>query len=192
MKPLVKKTKEEKAMKKFPVILGAFLVVLFAVGTANAAFLNGKQIFAEYLLPDQSTQLISYGQLTVGPFKEIYNDGLGGYFRVNLSDKNITFKFLQTNEFDPAAFNGLHFQDTLNNITNFASVTVNPATTIAGFASRVSFDGNNIYANFQNLEFNPSTVVSLDIAPVPIPSAMILFASGLAGLVGIGRMRMKK
>ena len=113
-------------MKKVAVFLCAFLVVLFAFGTANAAFLNGKQIFTEFLYPNQSTQFHSYGDLTVAPFTEIYNDGIGGYFRVNISDTNITFKFLQENEWDSSAFNGFHFQDTHLNITGIASLAINP------------------------------------------------------------------
>ena len=180
-------------MKRVSVLLCAFFVVLFAFGTANAAFLNGNQIYAEYLFPDQSTQLISYGQKIVGPFTEIYTDGLGDYFRVNLSDTNITIKFLQTNAFDPAAFSGLHFQDTLNNITGIGSATVNGATSLVGFnGSRVTFDGNNIWADFQGLSFTAGQIASIDVAPVPIPSAMILLGSGLVGLVGISRRRMKK
>ena len=57
-------------MKKVAVFLCAFLVVLFAFGTANAAFLNGKQIYAAFEQP-LANILNNYGLLNVGPFVEI-------------------------------------------------------------------------------------------------------------------------
>jgi hypothetical protein len=67
------------------------------------------------------------------------------------------------------------------------------ATTMTGFdAFRITFDENNIYVNFQGLDWtNVGAHVSLDLTPVPIPSAVYLFGTGLVGLVGLKRRRSK-
>ena len=43
-----------------------------------------------------------------------------------------------------------------------------------------------------DLNETPAFEVNGTLAPVPIPSALLLMGSGLAGLVGIGRRRMRK
>jgi hypothetical protein len=76
-------------------------------------------------------------------------------------------------------------------------VTINAATNLAGFdASRVSFDANNIYVNWQGLVFNTNTVVSLDVngsvAPVPEPATLVLVGAGGLGLLAKARRRRKQ
>jgi hypothetical protein len=52
----------------------------------------------------------------------------------------------------------------------FASVTLDPATTMVGFtSSNFSFTANQIQIDWQNLPFNNTTVVKLDITTVPEP-----------------------
>ena len=64
---------------------------------------------------------------------------------------------------------------------------------MAGFdVSRISWDGDNIWANFQGLGFGVGTIASIDVTPTPIPSAALLLGTGLIGLVGLRRRGFRK
>jgi hypothetical protein len=68
------------------------------------------------------------------------------------------------------------------------SVTIDPATNMAGFdSSRFSYTNNQIQVDWQDLTFTRNTIVKLDVnTTVPEPSTWLLFVSGL---VGIGFVR---
>ncbi|MDD5579568.1 MAG: PEP-CTERM sorting domain-containing protein [Methylobacter sp.] len=81
---------------------------------------------------------------------------------------------------------------TVNNIV-FSSITVNPLTNMAGLTSaNVTYNNHNIAINWTSLTFNSDTQVILDIktSAVPIPSAILLFGSGLIGLVGMRKYQL--
>ena len=68
-------------------------------------------------------------------------------------------------------------------IPPISGVSVNGATSLAGFnSSRVSFDADNIYVNWQGLTAVPSQIVSLDVQFTEVPEPATLALVGLSGL----------
>jgi len=66
----------------------------------------------------------------------------------------------------------------------FASVTLDPTTTMAGFTpSNFSFTGSQIQVDWQNLPFDKTTIVKLDVAVVPEPDIDAI--PSLAVLAGV-------
>lgn len=183
-------------MKKFMVFPVAIVLVLLSVASSHATLLEGRQIGVEFLHPDISTTYKDYGLVTVGSgieISEVNTIWYGNSMYLDLTDTTLRWTFVGIGSgFGPFEFSGFRFQDTLGNIPDIGSVTVNTALTdLSGFdASRISFDANNIYVNFQGLRWDylPRTA-TVDLAPVPIPGAVYLFGSGLVALVGLARRK---
>lgn len=76
-------------------------------------------------------------------------------------------------------------------IPDFTSVAINAATNMAGFdASRITFDANNIWVNWQGLPYDTNTIVSLDVnggSDVPEPSTMLLVGLGAVAILASRR-----
>ena len=90
---------------------------------------------------------------------------------VDFSDNALTIT-LQTSLSSPtwntAPFNGIVF--TSPGPLGIAGATVDPTTTMTGFDnSRVSFDADQIFVNWNGLSYVNGTVVKIDFAPVPEP-----------------------
>lgn len=82
----------------------------------------------------------------------------------------------------PTIFNGIAID--LDSPGSFEAVTIDPATNMAGFgASNISFTGNQIEVDWEDLAFSTSTIVELDVttnAPEPASwKLMSLFGIGL-------------
>jgi len=89
------------------------------------------------------------------------------------------------------AFDGLRFTD-INHTIPPLTVTINPATNYAGFnASRISFSGDSLLLNLENLVGLQGQVISLDvrsITAIPEPSGFELFGTGV-GFLSLWRIR---
>ena len=76
----------------------------------------------------------------------------------------------------------------------FTGATIDTSVTTLGLAENdITFLGNKLSINFESLSFNTSTIARINlvseggVSPVPIPSAVWLFVSGLLGLLGFRR-----
>jgi len=179
-------------------LLVCFVTVFSLVCTVpvHAALFEGQQVRLTYELPSLGS-IFDTRTFTVGAGVEASNfpttTGVP-LTNIDFSDFNIFVTYLSATTWTALSFNGFHVFDMNGTIPAFTSISINPATNMSGLdASRITFDAENIYVNWNDLFFAPSTIVSLDInsQTVPEPSAMLLLGSGLIGLVGL-RRRLKK
>jgi len=157
--------------------------------SANATILFGQTVRVTHDAPSIGTPISGPFDAVVGPGLEV--PSILGFYSADLSDTNIFLDFTQfpsaSAAFSGAAFNGFHLFDLNSTIPTFLSATIN-STNVAGLdASRVTFDANNIYINFQGLTVTPSSRVSVDITAVPEPRTLGSIGLVLAALALLRR-----
>jgi hypothetical protein len=186
-------------MKKMKLQLLATVVValtaIFTAGSAQAGF-AGNTLDYTYLFPTSGSVSYHSPLLTVGAGVELPGLFSAGpdVATMDISDSNILIDYANDAAFGASgwvrgAFNGFRLFDIGGVNPAITSVTVNGATTMGGFSgANVSFDADNIYVNWQGLNFDSSTIVSLDVGfgAVPEPStfiagALLAFPFGLQG-----------
>jgi hypothetical protein len=136
----------------------------------------------------------------------VVNGGIGdtfmpgitvAYFNILADADSITFDYSVSTvvgmwdpsqiSLPPTIHNGIAIN--LESGPAFLAVTVNPATNMIGFdASRISFTPNQIQVDWQNLAFDTSTIVKLDVITVPAPTAAPILTVGIA-LMNVRRRR---
>jgi hypothetical protein len=118
-----------------------------------------------------------------------FSDGSTIYFNIIADATSITFDYSAASSsllnswsdselsYAPTVHNGVVID--LISGAPFSSVTIDPASNMAGFdASRFSFTGNQIQVDWQLLPFSRSTIVKLDVQTVPEPSSLCLLGTG--------------
>jgi len=190
----------KRQLVKFVGQVAAFSALVVALpGTAHAAtLLDGKALTVDYWFPN-SGDIYDRRQVTVGSGVEVMNFPAPGYFDVDVSDKHIAINNFDTSfcfsncTWSNSSFNGLRFFDHTGTIDSFVSASVSATNMLGLDASRLSFDANNIYLNWQGLTFSNNTFVELDLnggsSPIPEPASIMLLGTGVLGLVARNRRR---
>jgi len=125
-----------------------------------------------------------------------FTDGSDVYFNVSAGDDWVTFDYSVATTTVPWSVSGLSLAPTIYNgiairlvsgsIPDIISVAIDPVTNMAGFdLSRISFTAREIQVDWQELPWDTSTIVKLDVdtaAGVPEPGAFWLIGAGLAAL----------
>lgn len=168
------------------------LATLVALPTIASAQLVGSTVGVEYRFPNVGALYTSHGPAVVGAGIEFTN--VAGYFQVDVSNNLVEAKnfFTSATWTSPVGFNGWRFFDVGNTAPAFTSVTIDPSTNMVGFdASRITYDADNIYVDWQGLSFTEHTVVALNInsTTAPEPATIALTGLGLAGLGVVARRR---
>jgi hypothetical protein len=169
------------------VVLAACVAVLGALPAQASPLMLGQTVEYQYFFPNLSSPYgnASNGNYVVGAGVEVANVA-DGRATLDISDTNLYIDYLNSSGWNPASFNGFRITDIFGTIPSFTGVTINAATNMVGFdASRITFDADHIWVNWQGLNFNADTVVSLDVNGGSVPDAgstLLLLGMGLAGL----------
>lgn len=170
------------------------LVSLLAPLAQGQILFDGQTVQGSYLWSTIDTVISGPTTAVVGAGVE-FPSTLDSMFNLDISDSNLHATYNYTSGWTGGPFNGFRIFDVNGTIPAFSSVAINGATNMVGFdSSRITFDADNIWVNWQNLDFDLSTVVSLDVngggSEVLEPSTMLLMGLGLTGLV-VSRRRFK-
>ena len=184
-------------MKITAIILAA--ATLGVAAPALAGPLDGATVHAQYLFPTQGSIYQDFGETTVSG-DTIIASSLGNVGGVDLhaTGSNLTALFNQgySTYWTSIGFNGFVVFDDTNTVGAITGVSINGATNMSGFdMSRISFDADHIFVNWQGLALNQGTVVSLDISSsggaVPEPASWALMLGGFGAIGGAMRSRRK-
>jgi hypothetical protein len=188
-------------LKSWVVVLVAVMAII-AAGNNNAfgdaINFGGQSVRAQYYYDSLSSPYGPPSTFTVGAGIEANDFPTGySYFDLDLTSTNITAKsFNLASTWSFAPFNGFVISDYSNSIDAITGVTVAPSTNMVGFdPSRISFDANNVYVNWQGLNFNASTIVSLDVSfsgASSSPESVPLPGVAVAGVALMGGTRLSR
>jgi hypothetical protein len=175
------------------VLLGADIGLgLWHSPTAHATLLNGTTITSHFEA-DGSTYAGPVSTVAPGTVSPYPGIGSAGTFSVTYADTSITILSAggTTIFSDGFTFNGIVFDDAA---VNFTSVTIDPASTLAGFtAADLTFTPHEIRANLNGLLFGTNAQLALDLAgvsAVPEPASLTLLGAALVGFgVAVQRRR---
>jgi hypothetical protein len=160
---------------------------------ADAVSFDGQSLEFEYMYPNTGSPLTTQ-HFTVGSGVESPN-GYASQFGLDVSASTVDVDFRTSSTWASAAFNGFRLTDYTGSIAAITGVSL-VSTNMTGLTqSRVTFDANNVFVNWNGLSFNADTFVSLSVAfqtPAGESSATPLPAAATAGLALMGGLGLKR
>lgn len=174
---------------------------LFASAGASAATFDGATIRGSAAFPTLS------GPTTAGPVDRVVGAGVefvNGDFRpfsgpsFDFGGSTITITHSENGHLG-GTFNGYTFTDLNDSLADFGSFSVLSDSTgfFSGDPSRIFFDADTLFINFQDLSFATADEqivleVGFDTAVVPLPATLVLLIGALGTLGAVGARGRRK
>jgi hypothetical protein len=187
---------KNSCLKIASVVVG--ISVLMGGSQVKAGFLEGKTLSLEIQDTNRPgvfgpVQFVVNNTVEIG----VSNTNPIVSFNMEVTDNTIMFTYTQTALFDTASFNGSIITAVSTDTPPFGSITVDPATTLAGFnSSDLNLDSTHFDINVSGLEAIAGEVLKLDVAPavssVPEPTSFVMAGLGLLVIGGIYRARHRR
>lgn len=187
----------------------AFTYSLFIASSVYASGMIGSTIHITSAYPNELAPTNTW-DVVVGTGIELTNISPThlGPMSIDFTDTQIIITALE--DFTALStghngFNGIYFTDVNNTIPSFAGATVNATTNVSWFnqSENLSFLENGIWTHFQDLMPQPTgqfmsagqriviDALPFSPEPVPEPTTMLLFGTGLAGIM-VARKKRKE
>lgn len=176
-------------MKKLTYYILIFTFGLYLTGSAYASLI-GDDVFVTYTDPFFSqTETV-----TVEEGSDDAVDLLFGVITVDMETDSVIIDFSRPNTFGSASFAGLIIDDLDydDNAQDFILLGVEVDTNMRSWSdNRILFDEDTVSFNWQGLFVDGTTnftaIFQFGPNPIPIPTTLLLFVTGIVGFVLIKR-----
>jgi|GEM_PF-731218 len=181
----------EGQMKKLVRVLGAIILLWAFTGAVNASLI-GDTVYVEQYHPYPNTASDDYQSISTVVAEGDSDIVTLGRYSVDIEKDFLTVSFNHGDTFSVFDFNGLVISDMQDSRDGYYLLNVAVETDIAGWDdSRIYFGDDFAAFNWAGLSFSNTTefTATLEFVPVPmpIPTTMVLFITGLLGFAVVRR-----